>query len=248
MRRGGGFPHGAGARAGGAGKQLARYAKERYFCNAQLPQRGVEKYCLLSPEAGTLLRRAAEHFHISKRAYGRIRKVARTLADLGGRETIEVGDVAQAIQREPRRPVLEVTPRDRGNNDACSGFPRRSFRRPVRRLLDTDAPRAPCGRILPQAGSRPPAQANRRLPASTAKRRWTTCAQGWTDWRYALPGTTGRIPPLLNCIDDPPYVLYAMGDVSVLSRPSVAMVERATPADTGVTWPAAWPKGLGRAG
>jgi magnesium chelatase family protein len=79
-------------------KQLARYAKERYFCNAQLPQRGVEKYCLLSPEAGTLLRRAAEQFHISMRAYGRIRKVARTLADLGGRETIEVGDVAQAIQ------------------------------------------------------------------------------------------------------------------------------------------------------
>ncbi|MCE5342573.1 MAG: YifB family Mg chelatase-like AAA ATPase [Eubacteriales bacterium] len=80
------------------GRQLERYASESYFCNAQLTQEGVEKYCRLTPEAGALLHRAAEQFHISMRAYGRIRKVARTLADLAAREWPDVQDVAQAIQ------------------------------------------------------------------------------------------------------------------------------------------------------
>ena len=57
-----------------------------------------EKYCVLTPEASALLHRAVEQFHISMRAYGRIRKVARTLADLSGHELLELGDVAQAIQ------------------------------------------------------------------------------------------------------------------------------------------------------
>ena len=79
-------------------RQLERYKDEKYYCNANLSQEGVEKYCILSPEANALLRRAVEQFHISMRAYGRIRKVARTLADLAGRDRLEVQDVAQAIQ------------------------------------------------------------------------------------------------------------------------------------------------------
>jgi len=79
-------------------RQLERYKDEHYYCNANLSQEGVEKYCILSPEANALLHRAVEQFHISMRAYGRIRKVARTLADLAGREKLEVQDVAQAIQ------------------------------------------------------------------------------------------------------------------------------------------------------
>ncbi len=79
-------------------RQQERYADEPYYCNAQLPQEGVERYCALEGGARTLLHQAAERFHISMRAYGRIRKVARTLADLAGREEIALGDVAQAIQ------------------------------------------------------------------------------------------------------------------------------------------------------
>ena len=79
-------------------RQLQRYKGEHYFCNANLSQEGVEKYCRMSAEANALLHRAVEQFHISMRAYGRIRKVARTLADLAGRELLEVQDVAQAIQ------------------------------------------------------------------------------------------------------------------------------------------------------
>jgi len=77
--------------------QLERYREENYYCNANLPQEGVEKYCDMSADASALLRRAVEQFHISMRAYGRIRKVARTIADLAGHELLEVQDVAQAI-------------------------------------------------------------------------------------------------------------------------------------------------------
>ena len=78
--------------------QLGRYRDEKFFCNAYLTQEGIEKYCGMRAEAGALLHKAVEQFHISMRAYGRIRKVARTLADLAGHEMLEVADVAQAIQ------------------------------------------------------------------------------------------------------------------------------------------------------
>lgn len=79
-------------------RQLMRYAGEPYFCNAQLTQDGVEKYCAMAPDAAELLRRAVTQYKISMRAYGRIRKVARTLADLAGRDQLALADVAQAIQ------------------------------------------------------------------------------------------------------------------------------------------------------
>ena len=46
-------------------------------------------------------------------------------------------------------------------------------------------------------------------------------------------------PPLLDCIDDPPYVLYVLGDVSALSRPSVAIV--------GTRYPSAYGRNMSRA-
>ena len=79
-------------------RQLERFAGEPYFCNAQMPQEGIETYCVMSPDAAALMHKAVTQYHISMRAYGRIRKVARTLADLAGRELIALADVAQAIQ------------------------------------------------------------------------------------------------------------------------------------------------------
>lgn len=78
--------------------QQERYAGFGYFCNAQLDQLGVERFCLMTPEAKKLLHQAVERFHISMRTYTRIRKVARTIADLALHNLIEVNDVAQAIQ------------------------------------------------------------------------------------------------------------------------------------------------------
>ena len=78
--------------------QLERYAGHGIYCNAQLDQRGIDRFCQMTPEARQLLHQAVERFHISMRTYGRIRKVARTMADLAGHEIIETSDIAQAIQ------------------------------------------------------------------------------------------------------------------------------------------------------
>lgn len=79
-------------------KQMERYRGRNYLCNAQLDQQGLEMFCQMSPECQKLLHQAVERFHISMRTYGRIRKVARTIADLTGHDQIELADISQAIQ------------------------------------------------------------------------------------------------------------------------------------------------------
>lgn len=78
--------------------QQERYRELKIFCNAQLHQEGLERYCRMTKEAKQLLLSAVDRFSISMRAYGRIQKVARTIADLAGHEQIEISDVAKAIQ------------------------------------------------------------------------------------------------------------------------------------------------------
>ena len=78
--------------------QQERYRDLGIYCNAQLDQRGVEKFCQMEPAARALLLQAVDRFHISMRAYGRIRKVARTIADLNAHDLINVHDISQAIQ------------------------------------------------------------------------------------------------------------------------------------------------------
>ena len=79
-------------------RQLERYREEAFYCNAQLPPDQLDVYCVMRNDAKQLLHQATERFHISMRTYSRIRKVARTLADLALRDEIEISDVAQAIQ------------------------------------------------------------------------------------------------------------------------------------------------------
>lgn len=79
-------------------KQLERYSAYGYYCNAQLNQKGLDQFCCMTVDARKLLHQAVDRFHISMRTYGRIRKVARTIADLSEHETIELADIAQAIQ------------------------------------------------------------------------------------------------------------------------------------------------------
>ena len=66
--------------------------------NAALSARQVKEYCKLSEPCQALLLRAAERLGLSARAYERIRKVARTIADLDGSDEIEVPHLAEAIQ------------------------------------------------------------------------------------------------------------------------------------------------------
>ncbi len=66
--------------------------------NAQMPERMVREICQIDQAGTTLLKAAMEKLQLSARAYDRILKVARTCADLGGSEKIQIEHLAEAIQ------------------------------------------------------------------------------------------------------------------------------------------------------
>ena len=66
--------------------------------NAGMPSKLVRGVCRLGRDAEQMLRVAMADLHFSARAYDRILKVARTIADLGGSETVRPADVSEAIQ------------------------------------------------------------------------------------------------------------------------------------------------------
>ena len=78
--------------------QQERYRKEPFFCNAQLSNDAFRRYCTMSPDAEALLSAAVEAMHLSMRAYSRILKTARTVADLDHAEIIASAHVAEAVQ------------------------------------------------------------------------------------------------------------------------------------------------------
>lgn len=78
--------------------QQKRYRGARIHCNAQLDNKGIQAYCRMAPEAESMLHLAVDRMRLSMRAYHRVIKVARTVADLNGAETIGLADVAEAIQ------------------------------------------------------------------------------------------------------------------------------------------------------
>ena len=79
-------------------QQITRYSHENILNNAQLKPRLVKKYCLLDNEGKALLDQAVTRLGLSARAYGRILRVSRTIADLAESEAIQPRHVAEAIQ------------------------------------------------------------------------------------------------------------------------------------------------------
>lgn len=77
--------------------QKQRYENEKISCNSDLYGNLIEKYCNVSQECKMMLEKAFNSMNMSARAYTRILKVARTIADLDGREHIDVEDIAEAI-------------------------------------------------------------------------------------------------------------------------------------------------------
>ncbi len=77
--------------------QKLRYKDEKINCNADLYGTLIEKYCVVGNEEQTLLERAFSSMGLSARAYTRILKVARTIADLEERDNIDATDIAEAI-------------------------------------------------------------------------------------------------------------------------------------------------------
>ncbi len=78
--------------------QNERYAGTGVHCNAAMTSHMIDKYCALDSEAQTLLKNAFDKLRLSARAYSRILKVARTIADLCGEESVSAEHVAEAIQ------------------------------------------------------------------------------------------------------------------------------------------------------
>jgi magnesium chelatase family protein len=66
--------------------------------NGLLAPRELEKLCAPEEQATALLKQAIARLNLSARAYHRVLKVARTIADLAGEETIGVTQMAEAIQ------------------------------------------------------------------------------------------------------------------------------------------------------
>ncbi len=79
--------------------QLKRLAGEKkMFCNAHMESRDIRRYCVIDQESTDLLRRAITKLGLSARAYDRILKVSRTIADLEGHADIAPQHIAEAIQ------------------------------------------------------------------------------------------------------------------------------------------------------
>ncbi len=78
--------------------QIARFEdREDVFCNAQMSPNMVRKICKISDNGQALLKQAMEKLGLSARAYDRILKVARTIADLAESEEIKLEHLAEAI-------------------------------------------------------------------------------------------------------------------------------------------------------
>ncbi|MBQ6645972.1 MAG: YifB family Mg chelatase-like AAA ATPase [Clostridia bacterium] len=78
--------------------QRQRYRDENIPCNARLSAATLNRYCRLSKEARQILNAASEKMGLSNRAYTRVLKVSRTIADLAGEKDIGVSHVSEALQ------------------------------------------------------------------------------------------------------------------------------------------------------
>lgn len=79
-------------------RQQARFAGTDILSNARIPTSKLKEFCPLTDAAGALLKGAFERMGLSARAYDRLLKVARTIADLDGSDVIDVPHIAEAIQ------------------------------------------------------------------------------------------------------------------------------------------------------
>jgi magnesium chelatase family protein len=79
--------------------QTQRFASHRnIYCNAMMPSNLVKKICAIDDAGNALLKTAMERIGLSARAYDRILKVSRTIADLAATDDIRSEHLAEAIQ------------------------------------------------------------------------------------------------------------------------------------------------------
>lgn len=84
-------------------RQRERFAGMRLLSNADMGPAEVRDYCPVDDAGRSLLRSAMNQLQMSARAFHRILKLARTIADLAGEKKITTADLAEALQYRPRR-------------------------------------------------------------------------------------------------------------------------------------------------
>jgi magnesium chelatase family protein len=85
--------------------QRKRLAGSKISCNSGMTPAEVREYCQLDDSAQSLLKAAMKQLYLSARAFHRILKLARTIADMDGAETIKSNHLAEAVQYRPRSQV-----------------------------------------------------------------------------------------------------------------------------------------------
>jgi len=83
-------------------RQLERFKGTKMTCNSEMGPTEVRDFCQTDTSGEKLLKAAVQQLHLSARAYHRVLKLARTIADLAGCEMIAANHVAEAIQYRPR--------------------------------------------------------------------------------------------------------------------------------------------------
>lgn len=78
--------------------QLNRYKNLKIYSNAELTPKLIEKVCVLNESSKIILKKSFEKLNLSARAYNRILKLARTIADLDGEKDIGTAHIVEAIQ------------------------------------------------------------------------------------------------------------------------------------------------------
>ncbi len=85
--------------------QRRRFSGTRLVCNAEMTATEVREFCQVEEQAQGLLKAAMKQLYLSARAFHRVLKLARTIADLENGDIIKASHIAEAIQYRPRRTV-----------------------------------------------------------------------------------------------------------------------------------------------
>jgi magnesium chelatase family protein len=88
-------------------RQHARFRDDVIFTNARMDVRHVRKHCRPDGDGQMLLRQAMDSIGLSARAYNKILKIARTIADLEGKDDIKAHHVSEAINYRSLDRALE---------------------------------------------------------------------------------------------------------------------------------------------
>jgi magnesium chelatase family protein len=83
-------------------KRFSSNGSSDIVCNADMRIAEIRKYCKLQDEGQNLMRAAMSQLNLSARAYHRILKLARTIADLAGSEEIQSVHLGEALQYRPK--------------------------------------------------------------------------------------------------------------------------------------------------